>query len=406
MNIVIIGGGLAGASAAEELRKQGHTGSITLICAEPHRPYERPPLSKGLMLGDAGPDSVYVHAAGWYAEHHVDLITGARVTEIDLEAAQVVLADRTIPFDRLLLATGSKPRHLAMAEQSGADVRYLRTLEDSLALKARLSDHVLIVGAGWIGLEIASAIRKAGGKVTVVESAALPLAAVLGPELAPVFVDLHRSHEVDLRLEATLESLTHEAGKTTARLGDGSSINPDLVLVGIGAEADDALAAAAGLAVDHGVLVDAGLRTSDPRVFAAGDVANHDHPIHGRMRVEHWDAAIHQGHHAARAMLGADEPYTREPYFFTDQYDLGMEYVGHVGPKGYDEVVIRGDLDERVFTALWIKDGTVVAGMHCNDWDAIDPIRSVVGGEATAALRDAAVPLADAVPGGQPDPRT
>lgn len=396
MNIVIIGGGLAGASAAEELRTQGHDGNITLIAAEPHRPYERPPLSKGLLLGDAGPDSVYVHASGWYAEHHVDLITGSPATGIDLAAGQVILEDRTIPFDRLLLATGSTPRHLAMAEQSGADVRYLRTLDDSLALKARLADPLLIIGAGWIGLEVASAVRKAGGAVTVVESAPLPLAAVLGPELAPVFAELHRSHGVDLRLGTSLESLTHEAGCTTARLGDGDTVTPDLVLVGIGAEADDSLAAEAGLAVDHGVLVDAGLRSSDPRVFAAGDVARHDHPVHGRIRVEHWDSAIHQGRHAARAMLGSEEPYTREPYFFTDQYDLGMEYVGHVGADGYDELVIRGDLPSRVFSALWIKDDRVVAGMHCNDWDAIDPIRSWVGREATPSVRDKSVALATA----------
>ncbi len=393
MNIVIIGAGLAGASAADELRAQGFDGAITLIGAEPHRPYERPPLSKGLLLGDAGPDSVYVHAAGWYVEHHVDLITGARVTGLDLDAGEVVLAEGTIPFDRVLLATGSKPRHLAMAEQSGADVRYLRTLDDSLALKARLADHLLIVGAGWIGLEVASAVRKAGGAVTVVESAPLPLGAVLGPELAPVFAELHRSHGVDLRVGAALESLSHEAGRTTARLRDGDAIHPDLVLVGIGAEADDSLAAEAGLAVDHGVLVDAGLRSSDPRVFAAGDVANHDHPVHGRIRIEHWDSAIHQGRHAARGMLGSVEPYTREPYFFTDQYDLGMEYVGHVGPDGYDDVVIRGDLSARAFTALWIKDDVVVAGMHCNDWDAIDPIRAWVGHEATAAVRDTSAPL-------------
>jgi NADPH-dependent 2,4-dienoyl-CoA reductase/sulfur reductase-like enzyme len=393
MHIVIIGAGLAGASAADELRSQGFDGDITMIGAEPHRPYERPPLSKGLLLGDAGPESVYVHAAGWYAEHHVDLLTGTRVTALDLEAGQVILEDRTIPFDRVLLATGSTPRHLAMAEQSGADVRYLRTLDDSLALKARLADHLLIIGAGWIGLEVASAARKAGGAVTVVETAPLPLGAVLGPELAPVFATLHRSHGVDLRVGASLESLAHEAGRTTARLGDGETINPDLVLVGIGAEADDALAAEAGLAVDHGVLVDAGLRSSDPRVFAAGDVARHDHPVHGRIRVEHWDSAIHQGRHAARGMLGSEEPYTREPYFFTDQYDLGMEYVGHVGPDGYDEVVIRGDLSTRIFTALWIKDDRVVAGMHCNDWDAIDPLRSWVGREATAAVRDKSVAL-------------
>jgi 3-phenylpropionate/trans-cinnamate dioxygenase ferredoxin reductase subunit len=401
MNIVIIGAGLAGASAADELREQGFDGKITVVGTEPHRPYERPPLSKALLLGDAGPDSTYVHAAGWYAEQHVDLLTGTSVTALDLDGGQVVLADRTLPFDRVLLATGSRPRHLPMADQSGADVRYLRTMDDALTLRPHLAAHLLIVGAGWIGLEVAAAARKAGGTVTVVETAPLPLAAVLGPELAPVFVDLHRKHGVDLRLGTSLESLTHEAGRTTARLTDGHAhtpdqVTPDLVLVGIGAEADDALAADAGLAVDHGVLVDARLRTSDPRVFAAGDVARHDHPRHGPLRVEHWDSAIHQGRHAARSMLGDDAPYEREPYFFTDQYDLGMEYVGHVGADGYDEVAIRGDLATRVITALWIKDGRVVAGMHCNDWDAIDPIRSWVGREATEALRDTSQPLRQA----------
>jgi NADPH-dependent 2,4-dienoyl-CoA reductase/sulfur reductase-like enzyme len=229
-----------------------------------------------------------------------------------------------------------------------------------------------------------------------VENARLPLLRVLGPEVAQVFADLHRDHGVDLRLETTIEEIDHRSGKTTVVLSDGHRAGPDLVVVAIGAAPADGLAASAGLPTDGGVLVDARLRTADPHVYAVGDVANHDHPGLGRrVRVEHWDNAIHQGRHAARVMLGSDEPYHRLPYFFTDQYDLGMEYVGHVGPEGYDEVVVRSRDDGAVLSALWIHDDRVVAGMHANDWDAIDPIRQLVGTEATPAVRDPAVALAD-----------
>ena len=399
MNIVIIGTGLAGAHAAQELRAQGHTGDITLVGDEPHPPYERPPLSKGLLLGSADPDSVFVHPTAWYADHQVELITGSPVTDIDLDTSHVTLGDRQLSYDRLLLATGASPRRLPMADSSGADVVYLRTVDDALALAPRLTERLLIVGAGWIGLEVAAAARQAGGDVTVVESAALPLVRVLGPEIAPVFAALHREHGVDLRLGTGLTGIDHQDGRTRVRLDDGTEVAPDLILVGIGAEPNDALAAKAGLVTDHGVLVDASLRASEPHVFAAGDVAQHDHPLHGRLRVEHWDTAIHQGRHAARVMLGGDEPYVRQPYFFTDQYDLGMEYVGHVGAQGYDEVVVRGSLTDRTFTALWLSDGHVAAGMHANDWDAIGPLRDLVGRQATAAVRDPSVSLQDASAG-------
>ena len=398
MNIVVVGGGLAGASAVDELREQGYDGDVTLVAAEHHTPYERPPLSKGLLLGTDEPDAPFVHEAGWYADHGVTLLTGDPVSALDLGARTVTVGGRPIAWDRLLLATGAQPRHLAAVDESGADVTYLRTLEDSLALKERLGGTLLVVGAGWIGLEVASAARQAGGRVTVVETAPLPLAGVLGPEVAASFASLHREHDVDLRLGTGLGTITTGGGRTTARLGDGDELHPDLVVVGIGAAPDDALARAAGLATDDGVLVDAGLRAGAADVWAAGDVARHDHPTLGRVRVEHWDNAIHQGRHAARAMLGDDTPYDRQPYFFTDQYDLGMEYVGHVGPEGYDEVVVRGDLTgDRVFTALWLRGDRVVAGMHANDWDAIDPVRALVGREAGAAVRDPEVPLADLV---------
>ncbi|WP_342778897.1 NAD(P)/FAD-dependent oxidoreductase [Nocardioides humi] len=300
-----------------------------------------------------------------------------------------------LPYDRLLLATGATPRHLAMADTSGAPVLHLRTLDDALALRDRLTEgaRIAIIGAGWIGLEVASAARQRGASVTVLESASLPLQRVLGDEIATVFADLHREHGVDLRLGASVTGVEHDDGKAVVRVEDGEPVVADLLVVAVGVTPNDRLAADAGLAVDNGVLVDARLRASDPHVFAAGDLADQNHPVLGRIRVEHWDTAIHQGRHAARVMLGGDEPYTRLPYFFTDQYDLGMEYVGH--GAGYDDLVVRGDLAARQASVLWLRGDRVVAGMHLNDWDAIEPLRAVVGVGATDAVRDPSVPLAD-----------
>lgn len=398
MNIIVIGAGLTGVNAVEELRAQGYPGDITLVGAEPHPPYDRPPLSKGLLLGSADPDSVFVHDAVWYADNEVELLTGSPVTEIDLDTRHVRLGERRLSYDRLLLSTGSRPRRLPLADRSGADVVYLRTLDDALELVDRLTDNLLILGAGWLGLEVAAAAREAGGTVTVVEPAPLPLAHVLGDELGRLVADLHREHGVDLRLQTSVASIQRTGDHTSVRLSDGHDLSPDVVVVGIGAEPEDQLAARAGLATDDGVLVDARLRASNPHVYAAGDVARHDHPLLGRVRVEHWDTAIHQGRHAARTMLGDDTPYTRQPHFFTDQYDLGLEYVGHVGSSGFDELVLRGDPASRVVNALWLRDNWVVAGAHVNDWEAIGPIRSWIGRVADAAVRDPDTPLVEIVP--------
>ncbi|HEU5485496.1 MAG TPA: FAD-dependent oxidoreductase, partial [Microlunatus sp.] len=244
----------------------------------------------------------------------------------------------------------------------------LRTIEDSDRLKVAISAgaRLGVVGAGWIGLEVAAAAREAGCAVTVFEQAQLPLLGVLGPEVAQAFADLHRAHGVELRLGSSV--------------GAGDLREFDLLVVGVGVAPSTELAEAAGLAVDNGVLVDTRLRTSDRDVYAIGDIANHDHPVLGRrVRVEHWETAIEQGKTAAHNLAGGDEPYERLPYFFTDQYDLGMEYVGSVGPEGYDRVDIDGDL-HGTFRAYWVKGGTVVAAMHANDWDASDAIRESVGG--------------------------
>ncbi|GAA4084383.1 NAD(P)/FAD-dependent oxidoreductase [Nocardioides kongjuensis] len=400
MNVVVIGGGLAAASAAAELREQGHTGDIVVVGGEPHPPYERPPLSKGLLLGSSQPQEASVHPPEWYDEHQVDLRTGTVATGLDLDRRRVRLESGELPYDRLLLATGATPRHLPMADASRAPVVHLRTLDDALALRERLTEgaRIAIIGAGWIGLEVASAARQRGASVTVLESAPLPLQRVLGDEVATVFADLHREHGVDLRLGAQVVGIEDEHGEAVVHVEGSGPVVADLLLVAVGVSPTDELAARAGLAVDNGVLVDAWLRTPDPHVLAAGDVANHDHPTLGtHVRVEHWDTAIHHGRHAARVMLGSDEPYTRLPYFFTDQYDLGMEYVGHVAGGAGHDLVVRGDLAGRQASVLWLQEDRVVAGMHLNDWDAIGPLRAVVGRQVTDAVRDPAVPLADLV---------
>jgi 3-phenylpropionate/trans-cinnamate dioxygenase ferredoxin reductase subunit len=379
---VIVGGGLAAAKAVEQLRESGYDGDVVVYAAEEHLPYERPPLSKGYLMGDDERDSVFVHDAQWYLDQKVDLRLGVRVGAIDPGSHTVTAGGEQQGYAKLLIATGSQPRRLASADASGAPVAYLRTLEDTERLQQAFTEgaRIAVLGAGWIGLEATSAARRAGAEVTVVESLDLPLLRVLGPEVAAAFADLHREHGVDLRLSASVDSIEKAGDGVRLTLDGGDTVDADLLLVGIGAAPDTSLAEDAGLDVDNGVLVDASLRTSAPDVYAAGDIANADHPVLGRrVRVEHWDNAIEQGKAAALAMLGEDVSYDRLPYFFTDQYDLGMEYVGHVDPATA-EVVVRGDTSgERVFRAYWVKDGVVAAAMHANDWDAIDGIKEQVG---------------------------
>ncbi|HEU4513710.1 MAG TPA: FAD-dependent oxidoreductase [Nocardioidaceae bacterium] len=398
--IVVVGGGLAAGRAVQELREQGFEGRIVLFASERHRPYERPPLSKGYLMRAEPLEKGFVHPADWYDAHGVDLRLGTPVTGLRPDQHLVAAAGEDLAYDRLLLATGASPRRLALADESGAPVAYLRTIEDSQHLRQRLAPglRVVIVGGGWIGLEVASAARTAGCEVTVVETLTKPLLRVLGSEVADVFLRLHEEHGVVFRLGASISGVESRGTTSVVHLEDGTDLEADLLVAGVGVSPNADLATAAGLDSDNGILVDEHLRTSNPDVFAAGDVANAHHPLLGRrVRVEHWDNAIQQGRAAARSMLGDPEPYARLPYFFTDQYDLGMEYVGHVGPEGYDDVVLRGDVAGRVFTAFWLSGGKVIAGMHANDWDAIDPVRRVVsaGSVDLGALRDSSVPLAD-----------
>ncbi|WP_019200425.1 NAD(P)/FAD-dependent oxidoreductase [Tsukamurella sp. 1534] len=394
--IVIVGASLAGAKTAEALRDQGYDGDLVLIGAEEHRPYERPPLSKGYLQGSDDRSSVFVHDEGWYADHSVDLRTGVRATRIDRDARTVELDDGTsVGYDQVVLATGSRPREFPDAR--GA--LYLRTLDDSDRLREAIGGggRLGIVGAGWIGLEAAAAARQAGMDVTVVEPAPQPLIGALGPEVGALFADLHRAHGVDLRTGTKVESVLPDGAGLT--LEGGEIVSTAAVLVGIGAIPNIELAKEAGLDIEGGgVAVDAGLRTSDPAVFAVGDIAAAWHPVlDRRVRVEHWATALNQPAVAAANLLGGSQQYDRLPYFFSDQYDLGMEYVGLA--DDYDSVVLRGSAESGEYVAFWLaSDGRVLAAMNANVWDVGDAVRELIGSGRpvdAARLADTAVPLSE-----------
>ena len=399
---VIAGASLAGAKAAEALREEGFDGQVILIGEESERPYERPPLSKDYMLGKADRETIYVHPEGWYAEHDVDLRLGTTVTGVDPGSHRVSLGDGTsLRYTKLLLATGSSPRRLPVpgADQDG--VLYLRSVQDSDRIKEAFGTaaRVAVIGGGWIGLETAAAARAAGVEVTVLEAAELPLLRVLGRQVAQVFADLHRSQGVDLRGGVGIQEITSQNGTATGvRLADGSIVQADAIIVGVGITPNIDLAAGARLDTDNGIKVGAQLRSSNADIYAAGDVANAFHPLLGRhVRVEHWANALNQPAVAAKAMLGQDAAYDLVPYFFTDQYDLGMEYAGYVGPDSYREVVFRGHPDQGEFIAFWLgQESQVLAGMNVNVWDVNDAIQALVrSGRAvdTGALSDEATPL-------------
>jgi 3-phenylpropionate/trans-cinnamate dioxygenase ferredoxin reductase subunit len=399
--VAIVGAGLAGATAAQSLRDEGFDGQVVLLGEEPHRPYERPPLSKEYLQGKSPLDKVFVHPEGWYAEHEVDLRLGVTATALDLQARRLLTSEGDgVRYDSLLIATGSTPRRLTLPGSDLDGVLYLRRLEDSDRIRAALAGtpRVVIVGAGWIGLETAAAARVAGLSVTVLEQAEAPLARILGSRMSSVFSGLHRDNGVDLRCGVGISELTGTSGHVTGvRLSDGTLVEADLVLVGVGISPETGLAETAGLEVGNGITVDEHLRTSDPAVFAAGDVADAYHPLLGhRLRVEHWANARRQGAVAARSMLGQDAAYARLPYFFSDQFDLGMEYTGYVDPSSVEDVVVRGDLPGRRFVAFWLVDGQVRAGMSVNVWDATEAVEQLIttGRRVDAALlADPDVPL-------------
>src|SRR5580693_3706199 len=398
---VIIGGGLGGAKAAEALREKDFDGQIIVCAEEDHLPYERPPLSKEFLAGKKSLDDFTVHDSAWYRENEIDLRLNARVLSVDRAAHTVELPDNaTVKYDKLLLATGSRSRRLPIPGSDAAGVHYLRTFDDASALNSALAEgsSLAVVGAGWIGLEVAASARQRDVNVTVVETAKLPLVGAVGEEVGAVFAALHRDHGVDLRLDSEVKEITTADGKATGlRLGDGSSVAADAVLVAVGAQPNIELADQAGLSTgDGGLLVDASLRTSDHDIYAVGDIAAAEHPLFGdRIRTEHWANALKQPAVAAAGMLGEKAEYTELPYFFTDQYDLGMEYAGYA--PTYNRVVFRGDVDGREFVAFWLDaDNRVLAGMNVNLWDVLDDVKSLIrskGAVAPEKLADPQAPL-------------
>ncbi|WP_347976230.1 FAD-dependent oxidoreductase [Microbacterium sp. ProA8] len=410
-HMLIIGGGLAGGTAAEALREEGFDGDITLVAAEPHPPYQRPPLSKGYLAGNEGLDAVILHPAEWYAERGIRLITGVEATRLDPSAHAVELDDgRRLQYDAVLLATGATPRTIGLPGSQLPGVMTLRRLENSDALAARLrggGQRLVVIGGGWIGMEVAATARGFGNEVAILAREDVPLATALGADMGEVFRSLHLEHGVDLRTSVAVERI---AGSDRAEgvVVDGESLPADLVLVGVGAAPDTRLAESAGLDILNGVLTDAALRTSAPDVYAAGDVANPFHPVLQRhLRSEHWANAQGAGKVAARSMLGMPASFDDIPYFYTDQFDLGMELSGYPPLMADAELVVRGDLDAREFIAFWVDaltptgTGRVVAGMNVNVWDVNETVQALIrSGERLDAerLRDEGVPLDSLLP--------
>ena len=397
--MVIAGAGLAGAKAAEALRKDGFEGRVLLFGSEAHRPYIRPPLSKEYLRGEGELDKVFVHPEAWYAEQRVEFEPSTTVAAIDPGGHAVVLdGGRRVGFDRLLIATGSEPRRLDVPGGELAGIRYLRTLDDADGLReaAANASRVVVVGGGWIGAEVAASIRQLGREVALIADSAVPLERVLGPEVGAIFRDAHVAHGVRLVADQRVVAFHGRSGAVeTVETTDGTRIDADLVVVGVGAAPRTALAESAGIAVGNGILVSDRLETSAEGIFAAGDVASAEHPVFGtRLRVEHWDNARRQGRIAARNMLGHDEAYARIPYFYSDQFELSMEYAGYA--PTFDRVVFRGAPAAGKFIAFWLLDGRVVAGMNVNTWKVNEAISALVASGRpveAAALADPGVSL-------------
>lgn len=407
-HIVIAGGGLAGATAAKTLRAEGYGGDVTVVGAEQRTPYIRPPLSKEFLLGKADADSALVVPGDWYGENDVELLLGSPVSRIYPDGHQVTLADgRRLGYSKLLLATGARPRTLPLPGVDLDGVMTFRTLDDSLRLRSLLKGggrRVVMIGSGWIGMELAAAARTYGNDVTLLGLEDIPLSAAIGPELGLYFQRLHEDQGVSFRLPASAVGIDGQDGKATAvRTNTGEMLPADVVIVAVGVVPDTALAEAAGLEIRNGILVDAGLRSSAPDVLAAGDVANALHPFTGEHhRSEHWANALNGGKVAAKSMMGQDARLDVVPYFYTDQFSLSMEYSGFPSLTFGIPPVIRGSLDERSFIAFWLREGNVVAGMSVNQSRVQKPIKALISNRVpvdVAKLTDPGVPLDELVPG-------
>jgi len=404
-HIVIVGGGLAAGTAAATLRKEGFDGDVTVITDEPHTPYQRPPLSKGYLQGKEGTDAVLLHPSEWWDEKRIEVRTSTSVTTLDPAEHRVGLADgASLAYDAVLLATGASPRRLPIEGADLPGVHMLRRLDDSDTLRDALKDggrRLVLIGSGWIGMEVAASARTLGNEVTVLERDAVPLALAVGEQMGGVFRRLHEDHGVDLRTSVNVERIVG-SDRAEGVVVDGETVPADLVLIGVGAVPNTQLAESAGIEMDNGILTDAALRTSAPDVYAAGDVANAYHPVIQRhLRSEHWENARKAGPVAAKSMLGIEAAHDSIPYFYTDQFDLGMELSGYPPLMASADLAIRGDLDKREFIAFWVDYGRVVGGMNVNVWEVNKAVQKLIrSGERVdlGALADPDTPLESLIP--------
>lgn len=365
---VIVGANLTGGAAATTLRTEGFEGRIVLIGEEPHPPYERPPLSKEYLRGDATAEGTLLHPASWYGENDVELLMGVRAQSIDPDARTVRLADgRPIRYDKVLIATGGRNRRPALSGNDLEGIQDLRTIEDADSIKgeAEAGRKAVVVGAGFIGCEVAASLRQRGVEVEVVEILETPLQRGVGPDVGRVFEGIHRDHGVTFHFGHGVERFEGTGRVEAVVAGSGKRIGCDFVVIGVGIEPNLGVVEGTGVRIDDGIVVDQLCRTNVEGIYAAGDVANHWHPIfERRVRVEHWDNALKQGAAAARAMMGSEAPFDDPHWFWSDQYDHNLQSIGLVFDG--DEMVIRGSLEERSFLAFYMKDGLLRAAVGLN----------------------------------------
>jgi 3-phenylpropionate/trans-cinnamate dioxygenase ferredoxin reductase subunit len=406
--LVVVGASVAGAKAAEAARDAGHDGRIVLIGEEATVPYERPPLSKSVLRGEAGLDVTHVHPDGFYAQHDIELVHD-RVTALDPRARTVQLAaGEDVPFDTLVLATGAEPRRLRVPGAELAGTHLLRSADDAIRLRdaIRGATRVAVVGAGWIGSEVAASAIQMGADVVLIDRAPVPLHRILGDEVGGVFSALHTDNGVTLRMSTSVAEMRGVDSVEALVLDDGRVEAADVVVIGVGVTPRVDLIQGAGLLADDGIVVDERLETNVAGIFAAGDVANAWHPHYQRhLRVEHWANALNQGITAGHNAAGNRDSYTRLPYFFSDQYDLGLEYVGY-STTG-DAVTIRGDRDSRQFIAFWHHDGIITAAMNVNTWDVVDDLKTLIETRSPidpALLTDLDTPIAELARLNVPEP--
>jgi 3-phenylpropionate/trans-cinnamate dioxygenase ferredoxin reductase component len=400
---VLIGGGQASASAARTLRRQGFDGGIVIVADEPHPPYQRPPLSKEYLQGKSDPNEIWAAPADWYAKNDVRLELGARAVRVDRQTLDVVLADqRVLKADAVLIATGGAPRRFPGTQ--GERVLYLRTLEDAARIRehARPGRRIIIVGGGFIGAEIAASARALGAEATMLEALNAPLERVLGAQIGAVCEDIHRENGVDVRCGVTVESIEQTPAGVIVKTRDGGSIEGDVAVVGIGLTPNVDVAKATEITIGNGIRVDEFCRTTALGIYAAGDVANHYHPLFDRrMRVEHFDNATRQGAVAALNMLGERTKYEDPHWFWSDQYDHSLQYAGHA--ERWDDIIVRGSLEERDFVAFYMLEGKIAAAFGLNRGGDIMVVKSLLSSGIAVdprVLRDADADLSELLQSG------